>query len=117
MTDKEQMHIFAKNMRYQIEKTGKMQKVIAKELGVTPTTLNNWCREVSMPKAGKLQYIADYFGIGKTALLDDVNFATGQADARILAKIHLLNEANRQVLIATLDALIESQRNSSDNNP
>lgn len=48
---------------------------------------------------------------------DYPEIATGQADAQLLEKIHLLNNANRQVLIATLDALIESQRNSSDNNP
>lgn len=71
MTDEEQKHLFSKNLNYYISKCGKQQKEVAKDLGVSPTTFNTWCVGKIIPKMGKIQKIADYFGIGKTDLLDD----------------------------------------------
>lgn len=62
----------------------------------------------------KVQRFADALGVSFDYLMGweekHPEIATGQADARILAKIHLLNDANRSVLMATLDALLESQK-------
>lgn len=71
MTDSEQRRIFSKNINRYIAESGRMQKDIAKDLGYAPTTFNNWCVGKVLPSLGKVQRIADYFGIGKTDLLDD----------------------------------------------
>lgn len=114
MTTQDHNRIFAKNLNYQISKTGKMQKDIAKDLGISTTTLNNWCTAVASPKMSKVQMLADYFGIPKTALIDDLEEVElqGAEDALILAKFHKLNDANKQVIKATMDALIAAQANS-----
>ena len=70
MTDKEQTQIFAKHLRHYISLSGKSQKEVAKDLGFNPTTFNTWCMGKILPSLGKIQMIADYFGIGKSALLD-----------------------------------------------
>lgn len=108
MTEKEQTHIFAMNLKRLISKKGKLQKEIAKELGVSPTTLNNWCREVSMPKAGVIQNIADYFDVVKTELLDN-SVELGESDALILKKIQKLNPQNREIIIATINTMLDLQ--------
>lgn len=70
MDDKEQRKIFAQNLRYQISLKGKTQKEVALAVGTTKNSVNNWCNAISMPTAGKIQTLADYFGIRKSQLLD-----------------------------------------------
>lgn len=71
MTDEEQKKIFSKNLCKYIALSGKDQKDVAKDLGYAPTTFNTWCVGKIIPSMGKIQKIADYFGIGKSDLLDD----------------------------------------------
>jgi len=71
MTDEEQKRIFGKNLSRYIALSGKDQKEVAKDLGYAPTTFNTWCVGKIIPSMGKVQHIADYFGIGKSDLLDD----------------------------------------------
>lgn len=71
MTDEEQKKIFSKNLNYYISQSGKQQKEIAAILGYGPTTFNTWCVGKIVPSAGKIQKIADYFGISKSDLLDE----------------------------------------------
>lgn len=71
MTDEEQKKIFSKNLNYYIASSGKQQKEVAKDLGISPTTFNTWCVGKIMPRMGKVQKIADYFKIGKSDLIED----------------------------------------------
>lgn len=71
MTDSEQKKIFARNLRKYIEKAGKQQAEVAKELGYNLSTLNMWCCGNAMPGTSKIRKLADYFRIGMTDLTDD----------------------------------------------
>ena len=71
MTDAEQKRIFANNLTHYININGKQQNEVAKAIGEKPTTLNMWCKGNSFPSPGKIQKIADYFGIGKSDLTED----------------------------------------------
>ena len=70
MTDEEQKRIFANNLNRYISLNQKQQVDVAKDLGINPTTFNMWCKGNSMPNVGKIQKLADYFGIGKSDLTD-----------------------------------------------
>ena len=70
MTDEEQKQIFAKNLNRYIALSQKMQKDVAKDLGVNVTTFNMWCTGKAMPGTGKIRALADYFRIGMTDLTD-----------------------------------------------
>lgn len=74
MTDAEQKQIFAKNLNKYLALNQKQQIEVAKDLGFNPTTFNMWCKGNTLPNVGKIQKIADYFGIGKSALTDENNF-------------------------------------------
>jgi len=63
MTNMERLQAFSANMNKLIEKSGKQQKEVAKDLDIPSQTLNNWCKEKSMPRWGMLQKIADYFKV------------------------------------------------------
>lgn len=71
MNDEIQKRIFARNLTRYIANSGKQQKEIAEALGFNFKTLNGWCKALSMPSMGKVQAIADYFGVGKSDLLDE----------------------------------------------
>lgn len=65
-----QNKIFSRNLTMYISQSGKTQKEVAQELGFHPTTFNTWCVGKITPSTGKIQRIADYFGITKSDLTD-----------------------------------------------
>ena len=71
ISDKEQKRIFANNLHDQLRRTGKQQKDVAEAIGVSQQTFNTWCRGIALPRMGKLERLANYFGIKKSALIDD----------------------------------------------
>lgn len=78
MTDEEQRRIFSKNLNRYISNSGKQQKEVAKDLGIPNTTFNSWCTGRIVPRMGKVQMIADYFGVGKSDLVDDKSNIVGK---------------------------------------
>ena len=71
MTNEEQRKKFAYNLKMNIARSGKSQKDVARDLGFNQTTFNTWCVGKILPSLGKIQKIADYFGIGKSELLGE----------------------------------------------
>lgn len=83
----EQLRIFAKNLRYYVDLSGKDQKDIARDLGYKYTTFNTWLRGAAMPTAAKIQTLADYFGIPKSYLLDEHISASGYYENEETARL------------------------------
>ena len=50
---------------------GKNQMDLMKDLGVSSSTISNWCTGLKLPRMGKIQMLADYFNIEKSDLLED----------------------------------------------
>lgn len=70
MTDNEQRQVFAKNLNNYLELSGKTQREVADKIDVSPQTFNTWCQGIAIPRIGKVQALADYFGIPKSNLID-----------------------------------------------
>lgn len=87
MADEEQKRIFAKNLNKYLSIFNKTQKEVADAIDVSPQTFNTWCQGIALPRMGKVQRLADYFGIGKTDLIDEKSPDTLTArDKRDIAK-------------------------------
>lgn len=69
--DEKQQLIFSANLNRLVRDSGKTQKEIADRIGVSPQTFNTWCQGIAIPRMGKIQALADYFGVGKSALLEE----------------------------------------------
>ena len=69
MSDNEQKMIFRMNLIRYLGNTP--QNEVAKAINVSPQTFNTWCQGIAIPRIGKLQKLADYFGINKSDLLED----------------------------------------------
>lgn len=112
MTDEEQRKVFAKNLNYYIAQSGKQQKEVAKDLGFHATTFNTWCVGKILPKMGKVQKIADYFGIGKSDLID-VHIESprqGSPDQSVLDLYHRLDSTDQAKVVERMEVLLEADK-------
>lgn len=106
MTEEEQRRIFAKKLNHYIYQSGKSQKEVARALGFSPTTFNTWCVGKIMPKMGKVQAIADYFGILKSDLLDDVPSAEEtDAHVKLIRLYDSMTDENKRFLLSLAEKM------------
>ncbi len=63
--------VFAKNLRYYLERSGKQQKELAEIVGVSAPTINDWIKGKKYPRIDKIEILADYFGIMKSDLIEE----------------------------------------------
>lgn len=71
MTEDRQRQIFSSNLRRLIDVSGKTQKDVADAIGVSQQIMNVWARGKAIPRMGKIQRLADYFGVEKSDLIDE----------------------------------------------
>lgn len=65
--------VFAENLIYYVNRSGKDQKEIAAVIGVAPSTFNEWIKAKKYPRIDKIELLANYFGILKSDLIEDKN--------------------------------------------
>lgn len=63
--------VFSRKLRYYMAKSGKTQMDLMQDLGLGSSTVSNWCNGKMLPRMGKLQMLADYFGINKSDLIEE----------------------------------------------
>ena len=63
--------IFAKNLSYYVDKSGKSQKELAEVAGVAPSTFNDWIKGKKYPRIDKIEILANYFRILKSDLIEE----------------------------------------------
>lgn len=66
MNDKQRNIIIATNIKRFIKENKITQKQLAKEIGISPSTMSDYMNLRSNPSHGVIQKIADYFGIMKS---------------------------------------------------
>ena len=115
MTDEEQKRIFVNNLRDALNRSGKQQIEVAKAIGVSQQTFNSWCRGIALPRIGKIEKLAHYFGITKGALIDPPSTAAVSPspspdldpdDQELLSKYHMLSDEGKVMLQDRADELI-----------
>ena len=73
MTNIGNKEIFARNLAFYLEKSGRDQKEVAEVVGVAPSTFNEWMKAKKYPRIDKIEILANYFGILKSDLIEEVN--------------------------------------------
>lgn len=63
--------IFAKNLKYYMEKYNKSRNDIAKITNVPYSTVSSWCNALFYPRIDKIELLANYFNILKSDLVED----------------------------------------------
>lgn len=71
MSDIGNAEVFAKNLKFYLERSRKTQKEVALAIGVTPASLNEWIKAKKYPRIDKIEMLAKYFGILKSDLIEN----------------------------------------------
>ena len=104
MSDIGNRAIFAKNLSYYIERSGKTQKDISEALNIATSTLSNWVTGNKYPRMGSVEMLANYFGIQKSDLIAEKMTEEKGKDNELIANIIVrlrMDEAFRS-LVASL---------------
>ena len=72
---KQTSEIFAKNLNRYMKLYNMNQSDVARLTGSTHQVVSRWCSGKTLPRMGKIQILADHFGIYKSELLEEQNGA------------------------------------------
>lgn len=114
MTDQEQRNVFSTNLNALLLRNDKTQLEVAEAINVSPQTFNTWCKGKALPRMGKVQKLADYFGVNKSELIDPPTednslFKTQLSDLeqKILEAYRALPDSKKIALYEFVKSLIE----------
>lgn len=71
MTNMGNKEVFAKNLAYYVERSGRSQKELSEVVGVATSTFNDWMKAKKYPRIDKIEILANYFGILKSDLIEE----------------------------------------------
>lgn len=66
-----QKEIFAKNLNYWMNNRNKTQMDLMNDLGLSSSTVSDWCNAKKYPRMGTVQMLADYLEILKSDLIEE----------------------------------------------
>lgn len=62
--------VFARNLAKYLHRSGKSQREMADIVGVSSSTFNEWMMAKKYPRMDKIEFMANYFGILKSDLIE-----------------------------------------------
>lgn len=71
MSDLGNKEVFAKNLRYYIDKSGKDRRELAEEWGFPYSTVTEWINAKKYPRIDRIEIMANYFHILKSDLIEN----------------------------------------------
>lgn len=69
--NQKQKDIFSKNLQYWLKQKNKNQTDLMNDLGLSSSTVSDWCNAKKYPRMGTVQMLADYLGILKSDLVEE----------------------------------------------
>lgn len=105
MTEKDNIQkIFSNNLKDLLEKSDKTQLELAKFLGVSNTTVNNYVKGYNMPRMDKIDKICQFFSVRRSDLIEKTNQEDYSEDTIVLArKLGTLDESQIQLINQMID--------------
>ena len=63
--------VFARNLAIYLQRSGKSQREMAEIVGVSSSTFNEWLKAKKYPRIDKIEFLANYFGVLKSDLIEE----------------------------------------------
>lgn len=108
----EQKNIFSNNLKYYMSINDVSQIEVANKIGVSPQTFNTWIQGIALPRMGKVQMLADYFGIRKSDLIEERQNITKQKSKGIV--IPVLGHVAAGIPIEMIEDIIDTEEIPED---
>ena len=110
MTDQEQRNVFSTNLNALLLRNDKTQLEVSEAINVSPQTFNTWCKGKALPRMGKVQKLADYFGVNKSELIDPQNIQPADnEESALLELLSRMTDQEKQELIDYMKYLISKR--------
>jgi transcriptional regulator with XRE-family HTH domain len=103
--------IFSRNLLRFLKLSGKSQIEVAKYVGVSQGTISDWTKGRSYPRMDKVQLLAEYFGVNKSDLVEDVYIAketVSEKEQEIIELFHKVPEEKREFVLSLIRAAIDN---------
>ena len=122
MDEKKRMRIIAENITHFRKQRGITQKELAKEVGITASTMTDYIKLRSAPSFGVIQKLADYFGVKKSDIdttfkEESINSFSDVPDLltqQITNTARKLNTDNKKIVLRMSEDLLKEQRNEEE---
>lgn len=109
--------VFAKNLSYYLERSGRDQKEIAEVVGVAPSTFNEWVKGKKYPRIDKIEILANYFGILKSDLIEETEdkkdishtITVTKGEQMLLDLFRLVPEDKQQMVLQMIRAALNTK--------
>lgn len=111
MPEKDLNKIIAKNITKQLELQNKNQMDLAEYMGVTQTTVSNWCRGEKMPRMKKIDMICNFFNINRTDLMNEKKESSIKSNG---VKIPVLGYVRAGIPIDAVEEILDYEEISKD---
>ena len=106
-TDLGNKEIFIRNLKRQLEISGKKKIEVAKAIGVSSGNFSDWLKGRSYPRMDKIQRLAEFFDVQMADLVDDVNIAketVSNEDQEVLDWFHKVPKEKREFVLSMIRA-------------
>ena len=110
--------VFAKNLVRYINRFGKSQREMAEIVGVSPSTFNDWANGRKYPRIDKIEMLANYFGILKSDLIEEVTEdgyspsepQLTEGEKKVLELFRRIPEERQGYALEVLETLLKMQQ-------
>ena len=107
--------IFAKNLTMYVERSGKSQREMAEIVGVSSSTFNDWTKGRKYPRIDKIEFLANYFGILKSDLIEEKESSPNElklteGEMAMVELFRLVPEDKQQLVLQMIRAALSTQK-------
>ncbi|HFI0026747.1 TPA: helix-turn-helix transcriptional regulator [Streptococcus suis] len=115
----ENKDIFSKNLKYYMDKKGVDRNQLCSDLDLKYTTVRDWIKGITYPRIGKIELLANYFGINKSDLIEEKSTIPSSSipfqnfdprQAILLSNYSKLNDTRKNKLLATSETLLAEEQ-------
>ena len=104
--------VFAKNLLYYLERSGRDQREVAEYMGVAPSTFNEWVKAKKYPRIDKIEMLANYFGILKSDLIEDKESPSeetmiSEGEKMLLDLFRLASEEQQRIVLDMIRVVLK----------
>ena len=114
MSDIGNKDIFARNLAFYIERSGKTQKELSIEWDIATSTINNWVMGKTYPRMDKVEMMANYFGVLKSDLIEDkqkkpvVQDGLTESQRKLIEFARTVPEDKAEMILRVIQSIVAS---------
>ena len=118
MSNNKSKEIFSANLENLMSSRGIDRNKLCSDLGLKYTTVRDWLKGITYPRIGKIELLADYFGVNKSDLIEDktqevkeVKIPTSPLVQKITEKAVKLTAPRKQKVLDFTENQLREQSN------